>query len=421
MGVFTRIKNLLLYPVAYFYFALQSYKNSIKSLFKRNNVVFEKEYLNEKILLLALYEKGVLRDDIRNLLEVAKSKGAYVICVNTLKLKNPEQYTDLMDCYIERYNYGRDFGSYKTGFMYLYERQLHEKCPRLLVLNDSLFYSKKNQPKFIDDLLTTEIEVLGATENHEIEHHIGSFCLSLDGDIVRNNLIKRYWKKYKNSDVRPVVIKRGEMGLSKVLRRCVTSPDNFTSLFDIAWFSEYLKNNPETLNTIYDLIRSSDLVDWKVPSLQDSTKKIMHKFCIHNTELDGKNIDISADIKESGFVFFADTLFLAAKAIQKSLKCDDFSALNQRVLEEARYDLIDCFSSGSQIHQNGILLHKLGMPIIKLDALFRGMYSAEDIEKLSLQLESIEAQKFKKLLFSKPFGGKVLFGWKRAAFYRGLI
>lgn len=421
MKIVARIKNLLLYPGAYFYFTIQSHFNWMKSLFEKNNVVFENAYNGQKILLLALYEKGKIREDIKHLLEVAKQQDAYIICVNTLMLTKPDQYSDLMDCYIERYNYGRDFGSYKTGFMYLYKRQLHDKCQRLVILNDSLFYSKKNQATFVNDLFKTDIEALGATENHEIEHHLGSFCLSLAGSVIRNNKFIRYWKKYSNSDVRPVVIKRGEMGLSKTMRRCVSSQDNFTSLYDISWFSEYIKNNPDIVNVAVNFNRASDLVDWKVPNLKRVKKRLISKYFIHDISLAGMETKIIADLKEDTFAYFADSPALILKAFEGSLNNNGLSTLKSRVYEEVTNDMLECFSLGSQIHQNGIFLHHLGMPIIKLDALFRGMYSAEDVEKLSRQLESDEAIQFKRLLYSKPFGGAVLFGWKRAAFYRGLM
>ena len=47
----------------------------------------------KNILLIALYEKGILREDISNLLITAKKLGMYVIGINTLKLKDPDKYS----------------------------------------------------------------------------------------------------------------------------------------------------------------------------------------------------------------------------------------------------------------------------------------------------------------------------------------
>jgi hypothetical protein len=53
--------------------------------------------------------------------------------------------------------------------------------------------------------------------------------------------------------------------------------------------------------------------------------------------------------------------------------------------------------------------------------IIRGIFSAADVENIAIQLEGDEVVLFKRMLYSKPFGGNVLSGWKQAAFYRGLI
>lgn len=421
MKIWQNFKNRLLHPGALFRLTVLSHLNWGKSLFKKDKVFYEKPYDGQKIILLALFEKGVLRGDIENLLTVAKRLGVYTVCVNTLKLDNPEQDNKLIDCYIERYNFGRDFGSYKAGFMHLYKRRWHEICPRLLVLNDSLFYSRNNQANFIETLLQTEVEVLGATENHEIEHHLGSFCLSLDGSIVRKDRLRTYWKKYSSSDVRPVVIKRGEMKLSKTLHRCVASPGNLSAQFDLTWFSEYINSNKDFLDVASDFYRASNLVDWKRPSINKSAMRVINKYMMNDQSLSNLEIKMEAG-REDVPMHFVDNARNLQHAIASSLKKDiDLEVIERRVYAEVKYDLLESFSTGSQIHQNGILLHYLGLPIIKLDGLYRGMFSNEDIENLAQQLEPDEVIPFKRLMYSKPFGGEVLYGWKRSAFYRGLI
>jgi hypothetical protein len=128
------------------------------------------------------------------------------------------------------------------------------------MLNDSLFYSKANLAAFLEQMITTDIEVLGATENHEIEHHLGSFCISFDQSILQQPHFRRYWARYSNTDVRPKVIKRGEMELSKTLRRCVSSQDQFTAHFNLTWLSNYLKSDQDILYRVSDFYRVSTLL-----------------------------------------------------------------------------------------------------------------------------------------------------------------
>jgi len=109
MKITDRIKTKLIYPYAYLIISLKSFLAFLSQILKKDKVIFEQPYSGENIAILALYNKGKLRADIKNLLTVLKNNGAYVIAINTLKLKDDE-LDNHIDCYIERPNYGRDFG-----------------------------------------------------------------------------------------------------------------------------------------------------------------------------------------------------------------------------------------------------------------------------------------------------------------------
>jgi hypothetical protein len=112
-----KIKFYAMYLVAYAIVSAQSFMMRIKVFGKSSKVHFEQSYQGQKILLLALYQKGRLRPDIENVLITAKQLGMYVLAINTLKVLEPNNLKEKIDCYIERPNFGRDFGSYKTGFV----------------------------------------------------------------------------------------------------------------------------------------------------------------------------------------------------------------------------------------------------------------------------------------------------------------
>ena len=160
-------------------------------------VLFETEYAGQPILLLALYERGNLRQDIMGLLAAAKDAGLYVLAVNTLKVSDPDGFRDKVDCYIERVNYGRDFGSYKTGFLHLFAKGWQKSCPRLLMVNDSVFYTQERAPKFLDDMFSSPVQVLGATENYEIEYHLGSFCIAMANKVLNAPAFATFWRQYR--------------------------------------------------------------------------------------------------------------------------------------------------------------------------------------------------------------------------------
>ncbi len=376
----------------------------------KEKIIFENNYNGETILLLALYEKGVLRSDIERLIKKAKELGLYVLCVNTLNLDNPEfRYKHLIDCYIEKYNYGRDFGSYKLGFSYIYKNKFAKKCNRLLMMNDSVYYSERRLGDFISDLVDTDIEVLGATENYEMVHHLGSFCISLSSNIIRHEKIKKFWLKYSNSDLRPKTIEKGEIKFSEQLRECVSSAQNFSALYNIAHLSEYLNNNKDFIHIAPELYRKSDKVRWSTPSLRESTKKYFKESLLSPKELG--NFD-------NYFIHDFDCIVNLVVSIDKQYSKEKIKG---KIFDAVKNNLLQTALQGSQIHQNGIIFFYLGLPIIKLDGLYRGVFSIDDIEKIASLMESDSRIEFKKNIYSKPYGGDNLLGWKKAAFMHGLF
>ena len=140
-------------PSIVFYLQILNLKNKISNAFKTSKKHTNTEFNHSKVVVLALFKKGFLREDVVNLISRLKKKGFYIIGVNTLKLYDSELH--YFDKLIVRNNYGRDFGSYKKGFNEFYKLVGGESksIEKLLMLNDSIFYSLDNEKldKFIDD------------------------------------------------------------------------------------------------------------------------------------------------------------------------------------------------------------------------------------------------------------------------------
>ena len=410
----------LVYPLAYYIVSLQSLLCWLQSLTKRDRVIFENEYENQPILLCAIFEKGELRKDITRLFRVAKEMGVYVLCVNTKKLRATEQLDGLIDCYIERFNFGRDFGSYKSGFLHIFRRGWEKDCPRLLMVNDSVFYGKKNINNFISEMFSTNKEVLGATENHEHRYHLGSFCISLGNTIINHNRFQRFWYKHRKSDIRPKIIKRGEMGLSKALLSCVTSPGNLASKYDVTWFSELLEDaQKDQCFKILEQTRTSIRVPCPKVSLESLVKSVLKLYILTDRVQTTREVIGGSDLES--FCYFVDSHDSLINHIIKTTRETDPKIASRRIIEELKRQLMSCFMRGSQIHQNATMLLSHGLPIAKLDLLYRGMFNESDVENLCSLLDPDEAHEYRLLAYRKPFGGFTLMGWKYSAFFRGLI
>lgn len=415
------LHTLSLYPAARMIVTAQSEMQRFKTLGKKPKVHFQAPYNGQRIMLLALYEKGTLRPDVIRLISAAKEEGLYVLAVNTLKLTEPANLQDQIDCYIERPNFGRDFGSYKTGFLHVFAQGWHETCPRLLMINDSIFFSAARMPKFLNDMMTSEIEVLGATENYEIEYHLGSFCIAMAQSVLKSPNFQTYWKNYYLTDVRPRVIKRGEMKLSKTLKRCVSSPEQFRSLYSAARYASEISESRNLVDFSIKNGRMSNKTQWKRFSPKTITDLLRQRFISKiNTSDEGVEVKIDSDLQALNLSLFVGNTENVLRYVKQNV-VNDTDIDQNIVLDTLASELSMAFNEGSQIHQNASILIYMGLPIIKLDGMYRGMFNVYDILRISNLLVDQEKSELQQILFERPFGGDTLIGWRRAAFMVGMI
>lgn len=414
-------------PYIYLYLYTQSFKNYIISLFKEDVVYTNANYNDQPILLLALFEKSYLRKDIIRLLEISKKVGLYVVAVNTKKLtdNNKAAHSALIDTYIEKYNYGRDFGSYKTGFTYIFNQGWNEKTKRILMLNYSVYYDSDRVEKFLLEMIGTNVEVLGATENVEINYHLGSFAISFSSKIINNKFFRKYWKEYSLSDVRPYVIKYGEMGLSKVLLKIVSNDSEIKSLYDAKKVRQFLMESHENIDKYVNFYRTSSLVDWPTLNISDLIENyIDYKRVNHNPsktssrENDSNIIKFHKSNESSKYSYLTRLNDLSLVLNKLDNKSHDFV---EKFYEYVVDNSVENARFGSQIHQNNACFVLMGLPIVKLDGIYRGMFSEQDITNFKFLMAEENFSELVELLYKKTFGGKTYIGWKNIAFYRGLI
>ena len=419
-GIINRAYGFSFKASLYMYYLMLSYKEQFKTK-RYTNIIHNKEFSGGKVMLLALYEKTKLRNDTLELLKEAKNQGVYIIAVNTLTIAKENYCPEFIDVYIERDNFGRDFGSYKAGMKYFFDKKIVDKCDRLLILNDSVFFSKKGLPEFISDLFNTEIDVLGATENREISHHLGSFCISVSGDITRKKKFIDYWDNYKPSNVRPLVIKRGEFTLSKVLKSLARDETHFAALYNVTAFEKALLSNDDLFKNYFRLRREGERRYWTNQYLIQYfehdyiLKSFYQKYIEEKKKNEKRAVYKNMNDKKEDAVNFVDfTAFLSSV---------DYNVLPQGPLLKERLMSIylDDFTRGSQIHNNCIALHYIGLPIIKLDLIYRSVCNFNDLLKLKEQLDPSQRDDFMAMLTSRLSGEKFLFGLNRKAFDCGIL
>lgn len=208
-----------------------------------------------------------------------------------------------------------------------------------------------------------------------------------------------------------------------MLKKVISSPDNFRALYDTTHAALTLKSDPELLDQVGQLARSSSLVHWPRFSFSAISKNIVAQYLHSSAVVAGAAVNVEVDQLSSINLQYVSSVsefhdFLC-NSISSAGELD--SSLSETIRNEVIANCIACFAQGSQIHQNNVFLHRIGLPIIKLDGLYRGMFSERDIEKLAEDLVQSQQEEFRRVMYSRPFGGSVLYGWKRTAFLSGLI
>lgn len=410
-------------PGVRFYIGVLSIKSRLKAFGKPNRLIFEEPYKGQKVVVMALYQKGQLRPDVVRFLRHAKAQDLYVIAVNTLKLENPDEITDLVDCYYEKPNFGRDFSSYKVGFLHVFKNKIHESCERLMMVNDSVYFTDERSPKFISDMMETTYEVLGSTENFDIEYHLGSFCIAMNQSILLKSKFINYWKSYKLSDVRPTVIKRGELALSKTIKKVMKNPSKLTALYSAGRFFETIEADPNELNFVLRNARVSDVFAWKRVDAMHIAALYRETYLKSALDIDPDSKNVTIDMNDNQYLTkwqirsLDDIKTFLSEAYLKDGQVPDESTLYELALKEVG----ESFMSGSQIHQNAAVLLSHGLPIVKLDGLYRGIFDLADVYRITKQLPPAEGRELRALLISRPYGRRYFVGWRQVAFERGYL
>ena len=210
------IKYLYLKYVNFKYKLLRSIR-LIKPYSSRVVVTTGKKCKRNKIVLFAIHLHKLKLAQYLKLSCIELSENGYDIVLivtydKSLDLKGVQK---LLEKEFENYyvliraNYGKDFGSFKDGLQHINK----EQCTDIIILNDSiigpLFCST-----FITDIDKMESDVIGITDSYDIFYHLQSSFLKFSGS-ENIGLLCDFFNTYEPSNDREIIIRFGEVGLSK--------------------------------------------------------------------------------------------------------------------------------------------------------------------------------------------------------------
>lgn len=270
-----------------------------------------------------------------------------------------------------RHNRGRDFGAYRAATLFLQAQNVRPR--RLVYLNDSvMFVDGPGLDAMIGALMESSYDVVGAFENHEFVHHVGSYAFSVTGEVFADPRVQRFWKHYKPYDLRPHAIKRGEIGLSECLAECGYRTDVVYSAEKLA-----LRLDGMSLSELIEKLRYAPY-----GALRDYNLKAL----LSGATETGSLLQDTPDSKSSKPVTPTITEYARFAARASNLIDESkrrYAIADQLIRETLVNHIMGCIINGSQVHYGFGLFHRvMGSPLIKRDLLIRGVMLEYDCARI---------------------------------------
>lgn len=115
---------------------------------------------------------------------------------------------------VERENVGYDFYSWKTGLDHVGDWDGFE---RVLICNDSVVGPMRPLAEILGPRAPGHADFWGMTSSHEISPHVQSWFVVFEQPVIASGLLHGFWRAMTPVSDRYVVIRRYEVGLSRLL------------------------------------------------------------------------------------------------------------------------------------------------------------------------------------------------------------
>ena len=158
------------------------------------------------------------------MIEALRDGGYAVLLVSNSPLSDTQKSWLAPRCWrlLERDNVGFDFGAWKDALHYLYKHDV--ALDRLILVNDSVFFSDRGLDALVEDLDGTA-DVISAFENWGEGYHMQSFALSFSGHVAKSQPFRDFWASYLPVSNRIHAIESGEKLLSRVALKAAESSE----------------------------------------------------------------------------------------------------------------------------------------------------------------------------------------------------
>ena len=298
-------------------------------------------------------------------LNYLNSKQYNSIVVSNLPLSDAEKHSVLPLCckYIERPNFGYDFGGYRDGVLTALAD--NPDMQRLVMLNDSAWFPITDKNDWLDEVENLDVDFAAAVSHfgaprpdpedfrnmvfdYRTDHfrfHYCSFALAFGARPLGDPDFKRFWQEFPLTNKKKSTVRRGEVGLTAwVLKKGFSHG----STFDVASIEQSLNalDDQTLLQVIEHLIvphdeRMKAVLETTLADIDDLTRAERIKLVL--TVIARQGVSYASayfNIKELGFQFLKKSpIWLSERGrnttldIIDGLDTPDAAAIKQEALD----------------------------------------------------------------------------------------
>ncbi len=154
--------------------------------------------------------------------EHLKDLGYTTLLVSSAPVSDADRDALLQTCWkiVERPNYGYDFGGYRDGVRVMQDAGLTPET--LLIVNDSIWFPIADDSRMIsnmeaDDLWFNSPVFENKPGRNKKNQHFQSYLTLVKSKALRSAAFRDYWRDYRVSSRKRVVLLRGEKGFSQAM------------------------------------------------------------------------------------------------------------------------------------------------------------------------------------------------------------
>lgn len=206
-----------------------------KILAKKRRILQGVQPASSRQAIYLMFPKHGLLETHRLAIEYLNRKGLSVTIVSNLPLTAEDEAAVLNLChrYIERPNFGYDFGGYREAVLTI-APELPD-MEQLVLLNDSAWFPLTDKTDWLDDVAALNVDFAGSVSHYglprpkavdfremtyefETDHHhfhYGSYALSIGANVLKYPGFLQFWKELKFANKKDKAVRYGETGLSR--------------------------------------------------------------------------------------------------------------------------------------------------------------------------------------------------------------